>query len=118
MKETRLAKQNTNIFYKLIKSFLSLFKKPKKEEIKIIENCNVKNINEFKSNIEVKEDKNKIRLLKLQKDFEKGVITESDIDEQAVYELHELYNSQIKELEASTDNYKKRIIDAKRKLTN
>lgn len=116
MKETRLAKQNINIFYKLIKSFLNLLKKPRNEEIKTIEKSKGKSINEFKSNVEVKEDKNKIRLLKLQKDFENGIITENEMDEQDVYELHELYNRQIGELEDSTKNYKQRIIDAKIKL--
>lgn len=115
MKETGLAKQNKSIFYKLIKSFLNLLKKPK-EDIKIIEKAKEKSINEFKSNIEIKEDKNKIRLLKLQKDFENGFITESQMDEEDVYKLHELYNSQIEELENSTENYKKRIIEIKRKI--
>lgn len=116
MKETRLAKPNTNIFYRLIKSFLSLFKTSKKEEKKAIERH--KNIDEFKDNIKVKEDKGKIRLLNLQSDFEKGIIKESEMDEQDVYALHQLYNSQIEELEISTENYKKRIINAKRKLKN
>lgn len=118
MKETGLAKQNTNIFYKFMKSFLSFFKKPEKEEIKIIKDSKEKNINDFKSNIEIKEDEKKIRLLKLQEDFENGIITESQMDEQDIYELHELYNSQIEELETSTKNYKKRIIDVKKRLAN
>ena len=117
MKKTGLVKQNTNIFYKLIKKFFRVFKKQKKEEVKFVENSKEKNINEFKVNIEVKQDTDKLRLLKLQKDFENGIITESQMDEQDIYELHELYNSQIQELEASTEKYKKRIIGAKRKLT-
>ena len=116
MKETRLAKQNTNIFYKLIKGLLGLFKNSKKRREKAIERH--KSIDEFKDNIKVKEDKDKIRLLKLQSDFEKGIIKESEMDEQDVYALHQLYNRQIEELETSTENYKQRIINAKRKLKN
>ena len=116
MKQNKLAKQNKNIFYKLIKSFLNLFKNPKIEEIKIIEKPKEKSTNEFISNIEVKEEHDKKRLLKLQKDFEAGLITESQMDEEDIYKLHELYNSQIEELENLTKNYKKRIIEIKRKI--
>lgn len=72
--------------------------------------------NSFKQNIRIKEDKEKTRLLKLQEEFSAGKITEEDISEEDIQKLHKLYDEQIEELNKSTENYRKRILEIRAKL--
>lgn len=72
--------------------------------------------NNFKQNIKIKENKEKTRLLKLQKEFSEGKIAEEDINENDIQKLHYLYDEQIEELNKSTENYRKRILEIRSKL--
>lgn len=74
------------------------------------------NINNFKQSIKVEEDKERLRLLKLQDDFSKGYILEEEISEEDVEKLHQLYDEQIEELNKSTENYKRKIMEIRKKL--
>lgn len=70
----------------------------------------------FKQDIKIKEDKEKTRLLKIQKEFSLGKIAEEDINEDDIQKLHRLYDEQIEELNKSTENYRKRILEIRSKL--
>ena len=73
-------------------------------------------INSFKQRIKVGEDTERIRLLRLQEDFSKGYITEEEISEEDVEKLHKLYDEQIEELNKSTENYRRKILEIRKKL--
>lgn len=114
MKETGLIEKKNTIFSK-IKNFISnLFNKKEKEVQK--EECEFNTENDFKQRIIVEEDKEKVRLLNLQQEFEKGNIQEEDIDEVDVEKLHKLYDEQIEEINKQTEMYKKKILEIKAKL--
>lgn len=70
---------------------------------------------DFLEKLSVKENE-KMRLLSLQQKFSNGEITEEDINEDDIEKLHQLYDEQISELEKSTENYKRRILEIKEKL--
>ena len=70
---------------------------------------------EFNERIVVKQDKEKQRLLKLQQEFSAGNIAEEDISEEDTEKLCELYDEQIAEIKKSTEMYKKKIIEIRRK---
>lgn len=72
--------------------------------------------NSFRQNIKIKEDKEKTRLLNLQEEFSLGKIKEEDISEADIQKLHKLYDEQIEELNKSTENYKKRILEIRASL--
>lgn len=114
MKETGLIEKKNTIFSK-IKNFISnLFNKKEKEVQKEERECN--NENDFKQRIIVEEDKEKVRLLNLQQEFENGNIQEEDIEEVDVEKLHKLYDEQIEEINKQTEMYKKKILEIKAKL--
>jgi len=68
-----------------------------------------KKISRFRYDIFVEQDKNKMRLLNLQKKFSNGEIKEADISEEDAYLLRELYEEQIAELKENIEKYKKQI---------
>lgn len=72
--------------------------------------------NNFKRDIKIKEDKEKTRLLKLQKEFSEEKIAEENINEDDIRKLHCLYDEQIEELNKSTEIYRKRILEIRSKL--
>ena len=55
-------------------------------------------------------------LLELQKKYRKGLIKEEDIPEDQVKDLKELYKKQIKIVNESIEEDKKKIIEIKKKL--
>lgn len=114
MKETGLIEKKNTIFSK-IKNFISnLFNKKEKEEEN--EEYKFNNDNDFKQRIIVEENKEKTRLLNLQREFENGNIQEEDIDEADVEKLHKLYDEQIEEINKQTEMYKEKILKIKEKL--
>ena len=64
----------------------------------------------------VKQDKEKQRLLKLQQEFSAGNIVEEEISEEDTEKLCKLYDEQIEEIKKSTEQYKKEIIEMRKKL--
>ena len=71
---------------------------------------------EFDERIVVKQDKEKQRLLKLQQEFSAGNIVEEEISEEDTEKLCKLYDEQIEEIKKSTEQYKKEIIEMRKKL--
>lgn len=60
---------------------------------------NKNNVNTFKNSIKVPEDKEKARILKLQKQYQMGIITENEISEEDYQKLLKLYDKQNKKIE-------------------
>lgn len=86
-----------------------------KEYVEPINNIkSQRNIN-FKDEIVVDKEEEK-RILKLQKDFEAGLIEEEDLSEEDFNSLSKLYESQIEKTKQSIQIYKNRIISLKSKL--
>ena len=119
MKETGLTKIDNGIFVQIKNFFKNLFKRNKNnivEETKeSIENNRDKGV--FKQTIKIDEDKEKIRLLKLQEDFANGKILEEDINDEDTEKLFELYDEQIKKINNETEIYKQKTLAIKAKLT-
>lgn len=82
-----------------------------------------KNNKSFINNIKFEEDKEKVKLLKIQEELEQKGISKKNIfnltkglSESQKQKLEDLYKIQIKELEISTENYKNRIISMRKNI--
>ena len=117
--ENSLIKINENsIFYKIKNFFRNLFGK-KENNITPIENQVLKtqemtnnkkdSFKEIITNIENDET----RLLKLQKQFDNGEITEEELTQKQIEDLENLYNKQIEELQKSNELRKEKIKNSK-----
>lgn len=117
--ENSLIKVNENsIFYKIKNFFRNLFGK-KENNITPIENQVLKtqeitnnkrdSFRETVTNIENDET----RLLKLQKQFDNGEITEEELTQKQIENLENLYNKQIEELQKSNELRKEKIKNSK-----
>lgn len=117
--ENSLIKVNENsIFYKIKNFFRNLFGK-KESNITPIENQVLKtqditnnkkdSFRETITNIENDETK----LLKLQKQFDNGEITEEELTQKQIEDLENLYNKQIEELQKSNELRKEKIKNSK-----
>ena len=113
--ENSLIKVNENsIFYKIKKFFRNLFGK-KESNITPIENQVLKTQelvdnkkDSFRDTITNVEN-DETRLLKLQKQFENGEITEEELTQKQIDDLEKLYNTQIEELQKSNELRKEKI---------
>lgn len=104
-----------------IKAFLmNLFKKIKKQkclnERNSINNIQAKSKTEFENQIKVEVDNEEARILKLQKDYEAGLIDEEDLSENDFDLLYSLYEKQIEKTKQSIQDYKNKILVLKSKL--
>ena len=78
---------------------------------------------EFTDRIIIREDKEKLRILKLQKAYEEGLILEEEISEEDKEKLYCLYEEQIQKMEVSIkesedeiEKNKNEIIKIRKKL--
>lgn len=70
-------------------------------------NSNIhKSDNNFKQNIKIQEDSEKIRLLELQKKFKNGEIDEYDINDEDYQKLLDLYDEQNSKIRQEIEQYK------------
>jgi len=111
-----ISKDNINIFERIIMFFKGLFCKNKTNK------SNVINYNNMKNNT-IDELRKENRLLTLQKEYEKGIIKKDNLSDTQKQELLTLYKKQVKSLEDNIDeykrimdNYKKKIIEKRKKL--
>lgn len=93
------------------------------ERIEVPEYQTVNNRNKFKEEIKFEEDLEKKKLLDIQRKLEEGGMTvelatelTKDLTNEEKNNLLELYKAQIKELEKSLQNYKKRILAIRKKV--
>ena len=70
----------------------------------------------FEENIRTKEIIEKEKILKLQNDYEKGIIKEEEMTQEQVANLEKLYIEQIIKLKNDFDKYRNKAIELKRKM--
>jgi len=106
------------MFDKIKNFFKRLFSKDKllNPGTIIEEPKSVSDKNQFQDNIVVKEDEERLRLLKIQEEFSKGNILEEDIDEDDLENLHILYDEQISKIKDSIENYKNETLKIMKEL--
>ena len=108
-----IEKKEKNIFGKIKKFFKNLFSKKIKdinqEEIVSKE----ESINTFKESIKMEEDEEAI-LLNLQKRYRRGEIAQSDLTEEQVEALGELYDKQIEALKKIIAEKEKQIAESQK----
>ncbi len=112
-------------FKNLFKIRVQLYIEAPKEEIenintiqkesKVVNTIKEDNSSDFISRISV-DTKENDRALKLQKDFNAGLIEEEDLSEEDFNLLSELYENQIERTKQSIQKYKNKIITAKKEL--
>ena len=109
---------NLNIFRRIKNFFTNLFKRniQTKNIVEKKEITSIKIKQEFIKDIKIPEEKANSRLQKMQKDFEKGLIKEEDLNDSDLNDLKKLYMQQIEEKKRSIENYKNKIIKIKAQL--
>lgn len=118
--ENKYLKVKEEGFFEKIKSFfMNLFRKNKVTEKNAVEQIvenKVENKKSFVEEIKVQQDNEKLNLLKLQRDYEAGLIKEEDMTDEQVSKVEELYKEQITKLRNDYDGYKQKIINIRKKL--
>lgn len=108
-----------SFFGKVKNFFKNLFKKKDKNvsENVVTENNNSEKENSnFKENIKVAEveDPEEIKLIELQKRYRRGEIAESDLTEEQIEALSELYDKQINALRRIIEEKEKQIAESQK----
>ena len=118
--ENKYLKVKEEGFLQKIKSFfMNLFRKNRvaeKTAVEPIAENKVENKKTFVKEIKVQQDNEKINLLKLQKDYEAGLIKEENMTDEQISKVEELYKEQITKLRNDYDGYKQKIINIRKKL--
>lgn len=116
-KNNKLIVAKETVFDKIIGFFKKIFSKKNKEEVNnnpnIIDDTKEKGSRNttFSEGIKVKQNnENEDRLTNLQKLIAEDMITEDELPEEDIKELHKLYDSQILELKRSIDEYREKIL--------
>ena len=113
-----VAVNENSIFYKIKRFFRNLFKGKNdiEEEQPQITNIN-SNVQESKKDTFIESIRNieneETKLLKLQKQYEKGEIATEELSEEQILSLKDLYQKQIGDLEKSNENRKRKILQHK-----
>lgn len=118
--EGKYLKVREESFFQKIKSFfMNLFGKNKeiKEPVaeQIVEN-KVESKKSFAEEIKIPQDTEKLSVIKLQKDYEAGLIKEEDMTPEQVSKVESLYEEQISKLRNDYNGYKQKIINVRKKL--
>lgn len=108
MKNNKLIIYKNNIFIKIADFFKKLFSRKKILQSK---NENISNDirDSFIESIQIKKDKEKLRLCKLKQQYDNGEIDEDDIPDEDVEKLVELYEEETDKLKADTEKIKNHI---------
>ena len=114
--EKNLVEKKEGFFSKVKNFFRSLFNKKKNnDQVVIEENDSVKeNNNEFKEYIKMTEDE-ETKLLELQRRYRRGEIAESDLTDEQIEALSNLYDKQIAELKKSIEAREQKIAEYKKR---
>ena len=113
MKNNKLIVYKKNIFRKISEFFKKIFSKKEVLSKEVII-TNEKN-NNFLENIQIKEDKEELRLLQ---QYENGEIDEEEISDEDVDKLCELYKKETDKLNADTERRKNHIVQMLKELKN
>lgn len=109
------------LIYKIKLFFNNLFNRNNKGKHDIKNNDITDNTSErtnFKNNIKVEPDVEREQLLKLQKDYELGIIKEENMTEEQVNKIEKLYIEQISKLRDDYIIYRNKARTLRSKITN
>lgn len=108
MKNNKLIIYKNNIFTKIAEFFKKIFSRKKILQSK---NENISNDirDSFIESIQIKKDKEKLRLCRLKQQYDNGEIDEDDIPDEDVEKLVELYEEETDKLKADTEKIKNHI---------
>lgn len=121
MKNNKLIEYKENVFTRIVKLFRKLFSRKNvstsKNTIKESITNNKNKVN-FLENIQIKEDKEEIRLKKLKLLYDNGEIDEDDLSEEEIEKLVALYESETEKLNNDTLRRKIHIEQMLKELKN
>lgn len=113
--EKNLVEKKETFFGKVKKFFKNLFaKKKNNDEVVREEDDSAKENNEFKEYIKMTEDE-ETKLLELQRRYRRGEIAESDLTDEQIDDLSNLYDKQIAELKKSIAAREQKIAEYKKR---
>ena len=105
-------------FYKIKMFFKSIFNKEELQESNDYKYTNKQEKKpSFSDEIKIKRDFEKEKLLKMQKDYEDGLIKEEDMTQEQVKGIENLYIEQITKLREIYTEYKYKTANLRKKLT-
>ena len=108
MKNNKLIIYKNNIFIKIAEFFKKLFSRKKILQSKN-ENISNDTRDSFIESIQIKKDKEKLRLCRLKQQYDNGEIDEDDIPDEDVEKIVELYEKETEKLKADTEKIKNHI---------
>ncbi len=117
MKNNELIIYKKSIFRKISDFFKKIFSKKEVLQNEDIIVNNEKN-DSFIKNIQIKENKEELRLLQLKQQYENGEIDEEDISDEDIDKLCKLYEKETDELNADTERRKNNIAQMLKELKN
>ena len=117
MKNNKLIIYKKSIFRKISNFFKKIFSK---KEVLQNEDIIVNNDKDdsFIKNIQIKENKEELRLIQLKQQYENGEIDEEDMSDEDIDNLCKLYKKETDELNADTERRKNHIVQMLKELKN
>lgn len=116
--EKNLVEKKESVFSKVKNFFKGLFNKKAKESIDKEINSEKENSN-FKENIKIvqEEESEEKKILELQKRYRRGEIAQSDLTEEQIEALGNLYDKQIAALKKVIEEKEKQIAESQKRKT-
>ena len=111
--EKNLIEKKETFFSKVKNFFKKLFKKKDNENVDTVVKDETTENNSFKENIKITEDE-ETKLLELQKRYRRGEIAESDLTEEQIEALSELYDKQIDALRKIIEEKEQQIAESQK----
>lgn len=111
--EKNLIEKKETFFSKVKNFFKKLFKKKDNENVDTVVKDETTENNSFKENIKIAEDE-ETKLLELQKRYRRGEIAESDLTEEQIEALSELYDKQIDALRKIIEEKEQQIAESQK----
>jgi len=108
--------KSNNIIQKIKEFFKKVFNKFRYPENSHIQEKIVYSTNNFKENIVIKEDEERLRILKIQEDYKNGLIEEEDIQKEDYQKLLDLYDEQNQNINQEIERDKMEIKNMLEKL--
>lgn len=121
MRNKSLIVAENGLIYKIKLFFNNLFKKSNKGKHDININKTTEsfsNKSNFQNDIKVESDVEREQLLKLQKDYESGIIKEENMTEEQVNKIEKLYREQISKLRDDYIRYRNKASNLKDKMVS
>ena len=117
MKNNKLIIYKKSIFRKISDFFKKIFSKKEVLQNEDVIVNNEKN-DSFIKNIQIKENKEELRLLQLKQQYENGEIDEEDMSDEDIDKICKLYEKETDELNADTERRKNHIAQMLKELKN